>query len=258
VSDARGITRTLSLRSWDLLLLWASLIVIVGLAWSYLILLAHNMSVNTMSGMRNWTLEDYFMMFIMWAVMMIGMMVPTSIRAVKIYSRIAKKTTNSSNGVAATYWFILGYIIIWTGFSILAAALQGVLSNLGMLSPMMVSSSSYLGASLLIAAGLYQLTPWKDACLTHCQSPAMYLAGRFGPRVIDGIKLGVQHGAYCLGCCWLIMSLLFVGGVMNLLWIAAITGLVLFEKLLPPKIKLTRISAVLMIGAGTMYFVIGL
>ena len=258
MTDTRDTTRTLSLRSWDLLLLWMSLIVIVGLAWTYLILLAQSTPASAMSSMRSWALKDYFMMFIMWAVMMIGMMVPTSIRAIKIYSRIARRTTNSSNGVAATYWFILGYIIIWTGFSILAAVLQGVLSNIGMLSPMMVSSSTYLGASLLIASGLYQLTPWKDACLTHCQSPAMYLAGRFGPRAIDGIKLGIHHGAYCLGCCWLLMSLLFVGGVMNLLWIAAITGLVLFEKLLPARIKLTRISAVLMIGAGIIYFVIGL
>ena len=254
--DGRGMIRPLSLRSWDLLLLWASLIVIVGLAWTYLILLAQDMSASTMSGMRSWTPKDYFMMFIMWSVMMIGMMVPTSIRSVKIYSRIARQTANSSNGVAATYWFVLGYIIVWTGFSVIAAILQGMLNNLGMLSPMMVSSSSYLGAGLLIAAGLYQLTPWKDACLTHCQSPAMYLAGRFGPRVTDGIKLGIHHGAYCLGCCWLLMSLLFVGGVMNLLWIATITGLVFFEKLLPARIKLTRISAALMVGGGIMYLMI--
>ena len=256
--EDRGMTRLLSLRSWDLLLLWASLIVIVGLAWTYLVLLAQNMSASTMSGMRTWILKDYFMMFLMWTVMMIGMMVPTSIRSVKIYSRIAKKTANSSKGVAATYWFVLGYVFVWTGFSAVAALVQGVLNNVGMLSPMMVSSSSYLGAGILIAAGLYQLTPWKDTCLTHCQSPAMYLAGRFGPKVTDGIKLGVQHGAYCLGCCWLLMSLLFVGGVMNLLWIATITGLVFFEKLLPARIKLKRISAVLMISAGVTYLIISL
>lgn len=245
-----------SLRSWDLMLLWLSLIIVVSLAWTYLALLARNMSAMDISGMRAWAFKDYLMMFVMWTVMMIGMMVPTSIRAVKIYAGIARQVENSSKGVAATVWFVLGYVLVWTGFSMVAALLQGMLNTLGLLSPMMVSTSSYLGAGLLIGAGLYQLTPWKDACLNHCQTPAMYLAGRFGPRVIDGIKLGIQHGAYCLGCCWLLMSLLFVGGVMNLLWIAAITGLVFLEKLLPVKLKLTRISAVLMIGCGTIYLII--
>lgn len=244
------------LRSWDLLFLWASLVVVVVLAWTYLAFLAQNMSTNVISGIHTWTLNDYFMMFIMWAVMMIGMMVPTSLRAVKIYSRIANQAINSSNGVAATYWFVLGYVIVWTGFSAVAALVQGLLNSLGMLSSMMVSSSSYLGAGLLIAAGLYQLSPWKDACLIHCQSPAMYLAGRFGPRVIDGIKLGIHHGAYCLGCCWLIMSLLFVGGVMNLLWIAVITGFIFLEKLISAKVKLTSISAMIMIGCGVIYLII--
>jgi len=244
------------LRGWDLLLLWATLVALVILAWIYLALLAQNMPARAIAGIRSWNLIDFIMMFIMWSVMMIGMMVPTSIRSVKIYTRIASQSASSSNRIAATYWFVLGYVIVWTGFSAIAALVQGVLVSLGMLSTMMVSSSSYLGAGLLIAAGLYQLTPWKDACLRHCQSPAMYLAGRFGPRVTDGIKLGIHHGAYCLGCCWLIMSLLFVGGVMNLLWIVAITGFVFFEKLLPSTIKLTNISAVLMIGSGIIYLVI--
>ena len=117
----------------------------------------------------------------------------------------------------------------------------------------MVSSSAYLGAGLLIAAGVYQLTPWKDVCLKHCQSPAQYLAGRFGPRALDGLKLGVGHGSYCLGCCWLLMCLLFVGGVMNLVWIALITGFVMLEKLLPATYELSRVSAALMIATGLGY-----
>ena len=254
--ENRLATAKFKLSNWDLLLFWASLVVTVSLAWAYLALLTQNMSIGDISGMHKWDLKDYFMMFLMWTVMMIGMMVPTSIRSVKIYSRIAKKTANSSNGVAATYWFVLGYVFVWTGFSAVAALVQGVLNNVGILSPMMVSSSSYLGAGLLITAGLYQLTPWKDVCLTHCQSPAMYLAGRFGPRVMDGIKLGVHHGAYCLGCCWLLMSLLFVGGVMNLLWIAVITGFVILEKLLPVTIKLTNTSAILMVVSGIIYLII--
>lgn len=248
-------TAALSLRSWDLLLLWAGLGTIVILAWVYLIALANNMSTDAMPEMRGWSSLDYVSMFVMWAVMMVGMMVPTSIRAVKIYSAVARQSDNSGRGVAASYWFMLGYLIVWSGFSVAAVLLQAGLNALGMLSPMMIVASAYLGASLLIAAGVYQLTPFKDSCLKHCQSPAMFLAGRFGPRVRDGIKLGIQHGGYCLGCCWLLMLLLFVGGVMNLLWIALITAFVFLEKMLPPALNLNRLSAVLLMGAGLLFLV---
>ncbi|MBL4819433.1 MAG: DUF2182 domain-containing protein, partial [Gammaproteobacteria bacterium] len=131
---------------------------------------------------------------------------------------------------------------------------QGQLTRLGLLSPMMTSSSSYFGAGLLIAAGFYQLTPWKDVCLKHCQSPAMFLAGKFGPGITDGVKLGIGHGAYCLGCCWLLMALLFVGGVMNLIWIVIIAFFVLLEKLLPARLRLSRVGACFMILSGIGYF----
>jgi predicted metal-binding membrane protein len=232
---------------------------VLGLAWTYLIWLADNMAsmdVDMMPMMHSWTLTDYTLMFTMWAIMMVGMMVPTAIRSVIIYSRVASQAKTAGSPVAATYWFIFGYVLVWTGFSFFAAILQGVLTSLGMLSSMMASSSAYLGAGLLITAGVYQLTPWKDTCLKHCQSPALFLAGRFSPRLSDGIKLGMHHGAYCLGCCWLLMTLLFVGGVMNLFWIAAITGFVFLEKLLPPQFRLTRVGAILMIATGVGYFLL--
>jgi predicted metal-binding membrane protein len=241
-------------------LLWGSLTAIVGLAWAYLIQLASNMSAMDMaavSAMRPWLAIDYLMMFIMWAVMMIGMMVPTALRSVSIYAHIANQAKNTGSPVAATYWFIFGYVLVWTGFSLLAATLQGVLTAFGLLSSMMVASSAYLGAGLLITAGLYQLSPWKDTCLQHCQTPALFLAGRFGPRIADGIKLGIHHGAYCLGCCWLLMALLFVGGVMNLLWIVLITAFVFLEKLLPLQFRLSHVAAVLMIVTGTGFLLFG-
>jgi predicted metal-binding membrane protein len=122
-----------------------------------------------------------------------------------------------------------------------------------LLSPMMVSVSAALGAALLITAGIYQLSPWKDACLKHCQSPAMYLASHFKPGIGGAIGLGSRHGSYCLGCCWALMALLFLGGVMNLLWIAAITSFVLAEKLLPPKLRIARVSGILMIVGGMVF-----
>lgn len=259
MTDTRGINTRPRLRTWDSLLLWFSIALVVGLAWAYLIRLADSMvamDMGSMPVMRAWSPIDYVLMFIMWAAMMVGMMVPTAFRSVTIYSRIANQAKNAGSPVAATYWFILGYILVWTGFSLLATLLQGILAALGILSPMMVSTSAYFGAGLLIAAGVYQLTPWKDTCLQHCQSPAMFLAGRFSPRISGGIKLGIHHGAYCLGCCWLVMTLLFVGGVMNLLWIAAITGFVFLEKLIPMRFGVTRIGAILMIIAGVGYLVL--
>ncbi|MEX0902287.1 MAG: DUF2182 domain-containing protein [Pseudohongiellaceae bacterium] len=244
------------IRSWDMLLLWLSLAAIVLLAWTYLIVANLNMPEQAMAGMRGWALYDYVMMFAMWSIMMVGMMVPTSIRAVRIYAMVNAKAGQKHRRIARTYWFILGYLFVWFGFSAAATVLQGLLTEYGLMSAMMVGTSPYLGAAILVAAGLYQLSPWKDTCLRHCQSPAQYLAGGFGPRPTDGIRLGLGHGAYCLGCCWVLMLLLFVGGVMNLIWIAIITGFVLLEKLLPSRVRLTHSSAVLMIASGLVYFII--
>ena len=253
--DIRGIP----LRRWDQVLLTTSLLLVIVLAWLYLFVLADGMAAMEASGMdmsmasmRAWDFTDYWLMFAMWGVMMVGMMVPTALRAVMIYARIAR-ASGDNYVVASTAWFVVGYVAIWTGFSAGATLLQAALENLGLLSMAMVSSSDNLGAGLLIAAGIYQLSPWKDVCLKHCQSPAQYLAGRFGPRTIDGLRLGAGHGGYCLGCCWLLMCLLFVGGVMNLLWIALITGFVLLEKLLPASYGLSRVSAALMIITGMGY-----
>lgn len=211
------------------------------------------MDMGAMAGMRAWDATDFSLMFLMWCVMMVGMMVPTAMRAVLIYASIAKRASGQGTPVAATIWFVVGYILLWTAFSIAATVGQATLDTWGLLSPMMVSASATFGAALLISAGIYQLTPWKDVCLKHCQSPAMYLATRFKPGVGGAIGLGMRHGTYCLGCCWAIMALLFLGGVMNLLWIAAITGFVLAEKLLPPRLRLARVSGILMIVVGAMF-----
>ena len=231
----------------------------VALAWAYLINLASTMSGMPMMdpavavGFHRWTVQDYLLMFTMWAVMMVGMMVPTAMRAVMIYAGIADRAGLQGKVVAPTYWFIGGYVTVWTAFSLLATLVQAGLDRLGLLSPMMVSLSSGLGAGLLIAAGAYQLTTWKDSCLKHCQSPAMYITRHFGPGVANALGLGIRHGMYCLGCCWVLMGLLFLGGVMNLLWIAAITCFVLLEKLLPPALRVARVGGVLMIAAGIGY-----
>ena len=242
----------MSLRRWDQVLLVSSLAGLTLLAWAYLFYLEKNM-IGMDAGMRAWLPSDFFMMFLMWAIMMVAMMLPTALRAFLIYARIAARGRQDESPIASVYFFGGGYIAIWTLFSVGATLMQWGLQWAALLSPMMVSSSVGLGAALLIAAGIYQFTPLKDACLKHCQSPIMYLAANYKKGNVQAFQLGLKHGGYCLGCCWVLMGLLFLGGVMNLIWILAITLFVLAEKLLPPTLHGTRLSGVAMILVGVAF-----
>lgn len=252
-----------SLARYDQLLLIGGLLVLVALCWWYLLNMSSNMSMDMaldQEGTQNsnhhpsWSIADNLMLFMMWAIMMAGMMVPTAIRAIMIYARVNAQAVRRGRTVVSGYWFAIGYLLIWTIFSVVATALQRFLDQADLLSPEMASSSFYLGALLFVSAGIWQLSPAKNNCLKHCRSPVDYIAAHYRPGVISAIRLGFIHGAYCLGCCWLIMCLLFIGGVMNLLWVAAITGFVLAEKLLSARFISTRMSGWIMIVTGTLYF----
>lgn len=243
----------LTLQRRDQIVVVASLIALILLAWAYLIYLNTNM-LGMHAGLRPWQPIDFIMMFLMWAIMMVGMMVPSAMRAVLIYAAIAARGPHRESVVAPVYLFVGGYIFSWTVFSLVATGLQWGLERAALLSPMMVSTSAGLGAGLLIAAGVYQLSPLKDVCLQHCQSPVTYLANNYRKGQTQAFLLGVKHGGYCLGCCWVLMGLLFVGGVMNLLWILAISLFVCAEKLLPASIHTTRLSAAVMILSGLTLF----
>ncbi len=130
-------------------------------------------------------------------------------------------------------FFVSGYVVVWTVFSVIAALAQWVLHRAALLSPAMVSSSKWLGAALLVAAGLFQFTPLKRSCLTHCRAPLEFITTRWRDTRSGALRMGIEHGAFCAGCCWALMALLFVLGVMNIVWIAALTMLVALEKLLP-------------------------
>ena len=242
-----------SLRRRDQNLLLASFLALVLLAWAYLFYLNDNM-IGMHAGLRPWTIIDCATMFLMWTVMMVGMMVPSAMRAVLIFARIAARGQHEKRLIAPAYIFGLGYLLIWTLFSAAATVLQWGLERAALLSPMMVSSSNEMGAALLIAAGMYQLTPLKDVCLKHCQSPVMFLADNYKRGLVNAVLLGLKHGSYCLGCCWVLMGLLFLGGVMNLLWILAISLFVCAEKLLPSSVRSTQLSGGIMIVAGIIYF----
>ncbi len=237
----------------DFIAITLSLGGITLLSWLYLLFLASDMSLpNGMGAMqiRPWDSRYFLMMFLMWAIMMVGMMLPSVTPMVLIYAAVARKSAAQGAPVAPTGAFVFGYVAMWVTFSLFATLAQWGLDQAALLSPMMVSNSVGLGAFLLIAAGFYQWLPIKKQCLRHCRSPALFIANHWRPRALGAFRMGLSHGAFCLGCCWALMCLLFVGGVMNLLWIAAITIFVLLEKILPFGEVSGRVMGLAMITAG--------
>jgi predicted metal-binding membrane protein len=178
----------------------------------------------------SWDFTHLALLFAMWVVMMAGMMLPSAAPALLIYAQVVRKSPDGGRATAQVYAFGGGYLLVWTVFSLAATVLQRLLSQLLLLSPMMDAQDRRFGGSLLIIAGLYQFTPFKRACLQSCRFPVEFLTRHWKPGVAGGFHLGWMNGLYCLGCCWALMLLLFVGGVMNLWWIAALTVFVLLEK----------------------------
>ncbi len=252
------LTRELPRR--DFIAIIISLGGITLLSWIYILLMAANMSsCNDMAAMqiRPWDAGYFLMMFLMWAVMMVGMTLPSVTPMVLIYAAVARKSAMQGMPVAPTAAFVSGYITMWLIFSLFATIAQWGLDQAALLSPMMVSNSVGLGAVLIIAAGIYQWLPIKDKCLHHCRSPVHFITTHWRPGSIGAFKMGLSHGAFCLGCCWVLMCLLFVGGVMNILWIAAITLFVLLEKVLPLGDVGGRLMGLPMIVAGGIFAFIG-
>jgi len=185
----------------------------------------------------------------MWWVMMIAMMMPSAAPFVLLYGRVLRHhAAKCENAYVLALFLTAGYLTVWLVFSIGAAALQKALQPAGLISDMMLwSKSALLSATVLAVAGVYQLSPFKQACLVHCRGPVQFLTRHWRPGRIGAFLMGVRHGAYCVGCCWMLMALLFVGGVMNLLWIAALSLLVLIEKLSPAGQIIGKLSGVLLI-----------
>jgi len=201
----------------------------------------------------SWTPYYWLIAFVMWAVMMVAMMLPSAAPMVLLYGKVvqhadAKNGTHGGPGSIAA--FAGGYLILWILFSVLAVALQFGLEHSGLMSAMMASRSAVLSGALLIAAGIYQLSPFKAACLRHCRGPAAFLAAHWRPGMAGAWRMGIRHGAYCVGCCAVLMLLLFVGGVMNLVWIAGLTLFVAFEKFAPFGERATKVTAALLVASG--------
>jgi predicted metal-binding membrane protein len=257
------------LRREDLAVL-AALVTLMALAWAAVLLGAGTgmdpaamsgwlMPVGLLPSLSNeWSLAWWLIAFFMWATMMVAMMLPSAAPMVLLYARVARQAErehrmgNASGKIAA---FATAYLGLWILFGALATALQWGLEQVGVMSAMMSSRVASVSGTLLIAAGLYQLTPLKSVCLKHCRTPARFIAGHWRPGVRGAWHLGLVHGLYCIGCCAVLMLLLFVGGVMNLLWIAGLTLFVAIEKLAPFGEHAAKGIAALLVAGGALLIV---
>ena len=246
-----------------------ALAIVTLLAWLYVLRLAADMDMGSMDmtgtrmvstgirmvmtpSLQPWSGAEFAFMFLMWSVMMVAMMLPSATPMVLLYARVGRTAAIGGEPFAPTGWFAAGYLLVWFGFAFAATGAQWALERVALLTPMMQSASKVVGGFLFIIAGLYQWSPLKDTCLAHCQAPLLFIQshGGFRRNVSGALEIGVRHGAYCVGCCWALMPLLFVGGVMNVLWIAAIAALVLVEKVAVGGRLVSRAAGAGLIGGG--------
>jgi predicted metal-binding membrane protein len=195
-----------------------------------------------------WTPGYAVLMFFMWWIMMMAMMLPSAAPMILLFAMINRKQREKGSPYVPTGIFAAGYVLVWGAFSLIAVSAQWGLERSGLLSA--ASASLALGAGLLIAAGIYQLTPLKHACLRHCRSPIFFITQHWRPGDLGALRMGIEHGAFCTGCCWFLMALLFYGGVMNLYWIVGLAAFVLLEKTIPAGHWLGRITGFLLIAWG--------
>lgn len=224
----------------------ASIAVLVALAWRWTSAGAG----LRMDGMAPTRGTGLLILVIMWWVMMAAMMLPSATPAVLLYARV-RQQHGSASGIASSWVFLAGYLLIWLGVSAIATASQVVAARAGLIDAMtMRTTSPWTTGATLMAAGLYQLSPAKNACLFACRSPAAFLSRHWSPGVAGALRLGMLHGSFCVGCCWLLMALLFVGGVMNLTLIAGLTAIVAVEKLLRIGPRVALVTGLLLIAGG--------
>ncbi len=249
----------------DRAIVLTGLVALVVVAWLYLVHLAGDMAEMerhaamgmVMPRMQPWSGAELLLLLAMWGVMMVAMMTPSATPMVFMFSAMNRRRAEHQGPVVRTSLFVLGYLTAWMTYSAVAAVAQWVLHGLAVLSTAMVSTSPYLGGGLLVAAGIFQWTPLKRVCLTACRSPMGFLMTEWREGRAGALIMGFRHGAYCVGCCWVLMALLFVAGVMNLLWVAAIAAFVLIEKVVPAGERVGQVAGVILVLAGVAVMVRG-
>lgn len=232
-----------------------SLILVVGLAWLYLWREASRMSATMPMNLAGgeapaWSVGAFVLTLLMWIVMMIGMMLPSAAPATLLYGRIAGGRSASGSVSTSMLSFAGAYVVVWAVYSLAVSALQLELRSRGSLTTDMSSASVWLSSAVLIVAGVYQWTALKHACLARCRSPLGLFLMRWRAGRLGAFRMGLEHGIHCVGCCWALMLLLFVAGVMSLVWVAVIAGFVLVEKLLPHGRLVSRAAGAALVAAG--------
>jgi predicted metal-binding membrane protein len=252
----------------DRLVVAAALIAVITAAWIWIVLGAGTgMSTVAMTQMARipdmdmmmeravWTPGYAGLIFAMWWAMMVAMMLPGAAPTLLLFARVNRSQKAPGRPYVPTGIFAAGYLTAWGGFSLLAARLQWGLEQLDLLGPMMTATNYWLGGAILLAAGAWQLTPIKGVCLRHCRSPLSFLVQQWRPGWLGAFRMGLEQGAYCLGCCWFLMGLLFFGGIMNLFWIAGLALFVLLEKTIPMGPWFGRIAGVCFAAWGVLLLV---
>lgn len=238
-----------------------ALFVVIALAWGW-VLLGSGMGMTAvqmtgMVGMNGWMMAPAVwthgyaaLLFSMWWVMMVAMMLPGAAPMLLLFARVTRQHEPADGPLTPTAMFAFGYLIAWGSFSLVAVTLQWAMEQARLMSPMLETTNAWLGAAILLAAGLWQLTPIKAMCLRHCRTPLSFLIGHWRGGRWGALRMGLEHGAYCLGCCWFLMALLFFGGIMNLYWIVGLASFVLLEKTLPLGHWLGRVAGIALLGWG--------
>jgi len=238
--------------------------VIALAAWTWMIREARGMSVSGMCecvGMplgntgAGWSTGTLLPLFLMWAGMMVAMMLPSAAPMILTFAAVSRNRRRQERPYVPVTIFVAGYVAIWTAFSVVAAIAQWLLHRQALLSPAMASTSAWLGGFLLLAAGAFQFTPLKHACLTQCRAPFEFIMLHWRDGAGGAFRMGLEHGLFCAGCCWALMGLLFVAGVMNILWIAALSLIVGLEKLLPRGFWISAATGVILTGWGAWLIV---
>jgi predicted metal-binding membrane protein len=241
------------------LIVCGCLFVMVVVSWLYLLHLkaAMDMSGMNMPGMvmldtQEWGATTVLLLFVMWAVMMVAMMVPSATPMILAFLTVNQSRSTTNRPLVPVGIFLFGYVAVWTAYSAVATLGEWGLHQVTLLSTTMAATSPALNGGLLLAAGVFQLTPLKRACLKGCRSPLSFLMSEWRDGVAGAFLMGLQHGAFCLGCCWILMALLFVAGVMNLFWVAVVALLVMAEKIVPKGEVLGHIAGIALVVAGVV------
>ena len=242
----------------DRIAVGAGVVVVASLAWAHLLGMGgHDAAMGrgmgagmAMPHMQEWGGADLALLIVMWAVMMVAMMLPSAAPLVLLFATLSRRRRERRSPAAPTTALAAGYLVAWTAFAVAAGIAQWGLHRAALLSPATATAGPMLGGLLLVAAGLYQWTPLKGRCLSECRSPLGFLTREWREGTLGALVMGARHGAFCVGCCWVLMALLFVAGVMNMFWIAALAIYVLVEKVAPAGGWLARVAGLLLVAWG--------